>query len=292
MARRRRKPAAPKKPVKKKKKKATAQQKRKKPSRKPRAKRKKGVTRRDSTTPDKAASRVGSATLLPPKRPRTKPRSYETKGTTGEAVTTPDRDIAGIDDLRAINRVDQAAGGSCPTQTDEHALPIHATQIAEGAAEQEDRLEEARPLLVDANKDELLRLALWWADTPRKPRAAIVGRALRDLESIDEERARNRGTADRICREIRKRNPLQLRPKIHAQLDSKKDAEKIDAALVGLLNRAWAVLEKLGLLRAAPRAGVYLIGRGPTVFDGFPDWNEPDEPMPKKPTRPPSKPRS
>jgi len=195
VARQRKKPATPKKPVKKKKKKATAQQKRKKPSRKPRAKRKKGVTRRDSTTPDKAASRVGSATLVPPKRPRTKPRSHETKGTAGEAVTTPDRDIAGIDDLRVINRVDQAAGGSCPTQTDEHALPIHATQIAKGAAEKEDRLEEIADELADADKVTVDRNALWWTGTARLPRAAIVGRALHDLKSFSEELASKRGTA-------------------------------------------------------------------------------------------------
>jgi len=177
-------------------------------------------------------------------------------------------------------------------QTGEHAPPTHLDRIAEGVAEQEDRLEEVAPQLVDADKDDLLRAALWWAGRRRQPRAAIVGRALRDLQSFTEELAYKRGTADRICRKIRNENRLQLSPKIHAHLDSKKDQELIDSALVGALNPSWAVLEKLGLLRAAPRAGVYLIGRGPTVFHGFPEWTDVDEPWPKKPTRPPKRPRS
>ena len=292
MARRRKKPATPKKPVKKKKKKATAQQKRKKPSRKPRAKRKKGVTRRDSTTPGKAASRVGSATLVPPKRPRTKPRSHETKGTEGEAVTTSDRDIAGIDDLRVINRVDQAAGGSCPTQTDEHALPIHATQIAKGADEKEDRLEEIADELADADKVKVDRHAVWWTGTARLPRAAIVGRALHDLKSFSEELASKRGTAAGICLKINDENPEHLREAIKRAMVSGKDSDVIDAALIGLLNKACAVLQKQGYLDSAPRAGFYLNSDGQMVFKGFPDWKTVDEPWPNKPTRPPSKPRS
>jgi len=291
VAQRRKKPATSKKPAKKKKK-AGARSMKPAAAKTHSKKRKKDAKRGDTVAPDKAASRAASLTLLPPKRPRTTAPSHEVRDMVGETVATSDRGIAGIDDVRMINHADRAPGGSCPMQTGDHVPPIHAARIAEGAAEQEDRLEEVHPLLVDANNDELLQLALWWADTPRKPRAAIVGRALHDLKSFDAERASKRGTADQICREIRKRNPLHLRPKIHAQLDSKKDQEDIDSALVGLLNRAWAVLEKLDLLRAAPRAGVYLIGRGLEVFDGFPDWNRPDEPMPKKPTRPPRRPRS
>jgi hypothetical protein len=289
VAKRRKKPATAKKPAKKK---ANARPKKGAAAEKPSNKRKGGAKRGGTAAPNKAASRAGSATLLPPKRPRTTARSHEMKDTAGEAVTTSNRGIAGIDEVRMINHADQAAGGSCPTQTGEHAPPTNAVQIAGFVAEQGDRLKEIADRLADADKDELLRLALWWADTPRKPRAAIVGRALHELKSFDEEWAFRRGTADKICREIRRHNRLQLRPQIHAQLDSKKDQEKIDSALVGLLNRAWAVLEKLDLLRAAPSAGVYLIGRGLKVFDGFPDWNKPEEPMPKKPMRPPRKPRS
>jgi hypothetical protein len=293
VAKRKKKFATSKKPAKKKaKKKVNDRAKKKTSAKKFSTKRNKNENRPGTAAPDKAASRVGSTTLLPPMRPRTKDRSQEKGGTAGKAVATSDRSITAIDDLRTITHVDQAAGGSCPTQTDEHSPPTHTLQIAEGVAEQEDRLEEARLRLVDANKDELLQAALWWAGRRRQPRAAIVGRALHDLQSFTEEMAYKRGTADRICRKIRHHNRLQLSPTIHAQLDSKKDQELIDSALVGALNPSWAVLEKLGLLRAAPRAGVYLIGRGPTVFDGFPEWTDVDEPWPKKPTRPPRRSRS
>ena len=289
MAKQKKKSATSKKPAKKK---AKARPKKNTSAKKPSTKRNKGEKRRGATAPDKAASRAGSATLLPPMRPRTKDRSQEKSDTAGKAVVTSDRGIAAIDASRTISHVDLAAGGSCPTQTGEHTPPIHAARIAQETHEQEDRLDEVAPRLVDANKDELLRAALWWAGTARKPRAAIVGRAMHDLKSFKEEVAFRRGTADQICREIRKRNPLHLRVQIHAQLDSKKDQEDIDSALVGLLNKAWAVLQKLDLLRAAPRAGVYLIGRGRNVFKGFPEWSKPDERMPKKPTRPSRRPRS
>lgn len=289
MAKRKKQSATLKKPAKKK---ANARPKKNTAAKKSPTKRDRNKKRPGTGTPDKAASRAGSAVLLPPMRPRTKDRRQEKRDTAGKAGATSDRSIAAIDDLRTITHVDQAAGGSCPTQTDEHAPPTRAAQIAEGVAEQEDRLEEARPLLVDANKDELLQAALWWAGRRRQPRAAIVGRALHDLQSFTEELAYKRGTADRICRKIRHHDRLQLGPKLQAHLDSKKDQELIDSALVGVLNPSWAVLEKLGLLRAAPHAGVYLIGRGPTVFDGFPDWTTLDEKFPKKPTRPPRRPRS
>jgi hypothetical protein len=191
-----------------------------------------------------------------------------------------------------INHADRALGGSCPTQTGEHAPPTRAAQIAEGAAEQEDRFEEITDDLTDADKDEAARRALWWAGTARLPRAAIVGRALHDLKSFTEELASKRGTAVTICFEIQKQNVAHLRATILDALASTQPQERIDSKLVEALNRAWAVLEKLGYLRAAPRAGVYLNGLGQKIFNGFPDWEAVDEPWPEKPTRPQTRPRS
>ena len=239
----------------------------------------------------RAASRAGAVTLLPPVRPRGPKSSPDAKVTVASA-TTSDRDIAGADDLRLIMRLDKAEGEACPTQTGKDAPASHAHKIADGVAEQEDRLEQIAPSLADADEDELLQAALWWVGRARLPRAAIVGRALHDLKSFTEELASKRGTADTICREIRKRNSLHLRAEILEKLDSTKNAEDVDSALAGLINSAWAVLEKLKLLRAAPRAGVYLIGRGQKVFKNFPNWNKADEPWPEKPTRPPRRPRS
>jgi hypothetical protein len=295
VAKRKKKPAAAKKPVKKKapaKKKAKARPKKGAAAKKPSNKRKKGEKRRGTKVPDRAAGRAGSATLLPPKRPRTAIQSQGAEGTPSGSATSSDRDIAAIDDMCIVNHADRMVGQSCPLQTGEDAPPTHAAQIADGVADEEDRLEETAPHLVNADKDDLLRAALWWAGRARKPRAAIVGLALHELKSFTEELASKRGTADQICRRIRKSNRQHLRDEIHDKLDSEKAQEDIDSALVGLLNPAWAVLEKLQLLQAAPRAGVYLVGRGPKVFDGFPNWTDVDEPWPEKPTRPPRRPRS
>lgn len=293
MAKRKKQSATSKKQAKKPvKKKANARPKKNTSAKKSPTKRNKGKKRRGTAAPAKAASRAGSATLLPPMRPRDKDRSREKIDTAGKAGATSDRSIAAIDDLRTITHMDQAAGGSCPTQTDEHSPPTHTLQIAEGVAEQEDRLEEVRPLLVDVNKDELLQAALWWAGRARLPRAAIVGRALHDLKCFTEELAPSRGVSDQICSKIKSRNVNHLSPAIQRAMASSKKSEVRSAALVGLLKNARAVLEKLNLLRAAPSAGVYLVGRGLKVFDGFPDWETPDEELPTKLTRPPRRPRS
>jgi hypothetical protein len=112
------------------------------------------------------------------------------------------------------------------------------------------------------------------------------------LKSFTEELASRRGTAVRICGEIQRHKAVHLRAAILKALASEKPQERIDSALVGHLNKAWAVLEKLGYLQAAPRAGVYLTGLGQRVFNGFPDWKRVDEPWPTGPTRPPRRPRS
>jgi len=289
VAKRRKKSAASKKPAKNK---ANAQPKKNTSAKKSPTKRNKGKKRRGTAAPAKAASRAGSATLLPPKGPRTTARRRETKDIVGEAATTSDRGIAGIDGVRTIIQADQAPGGSCPMQTGEHVPPIHATQIAKGADEKEDRLEEIRDRLSDSGKVEVDRGALLWAGTSRLPRTAIVGRALHDLRSFTAELASKRGTAVSICSKIQARNAAHLRAAILNTLASAKPQERIDAALVGYLNKAWAVLEKLLYLEAAPRAGVYLNEEGQRVFNGFPDWEDVDEPWPTKPTRPPTRPRS
>lgn len=288
MAKRKKKPAAKKKPVKKPKAIAPPRKRKhtKKQSDKPKGRAKRGGT----AEPDRAVTRAGSATLLPPNRPRHTTRSQNIGAAAGNKVTTSDRDIAAIDVARAFSNADRIAGESCPMQTGEHAPPTHLDRIAEGVAEQEDRLEEVAPHLVDADEDELLRAALWWAGRARLPRAAIVGRALHVLGSITEKAAKD-GTAAAICLKIKDKNPAHLREPIKRVMASGKGSAVIDSALAGHLYTAWAVLEKLNLLRAAPNAGVYLVGRGPKVFNGFPDWNTVDDPWPTQPTRPPRTPR-
>jgi len=296
VAKRKAKPANARKPANKTKSKVRTKKAR--PTKKPlktdgqkKKKRNNGAAENNAAKAGRAASRTGVATL-PPRRPGTTNRQREARGATTEHAAPSDLDIAAIDDLRLLTNADRGAGEPYPTQTSGHTPPTHVEEIAEFVAEREDRLEEIAPRLVDADEGELLQHALWWAGSARLPRAAIVGRALRDLRSFTEELASKRGTAAGICQRINDQNPAHLRDAIRRVIGSSKASEDVGAALVGHLNRAWAVLEQLGLLRAAPRAGVYLIGRGPTVFDGFPEWTTPDEPLPEKPTRPPRRPRS
>jgi hypothetical protein len=282
----------PKKPTKKPTKKTDAPPKKGTAKEKPSDKPKDGAKLGGAAEPDRAASRAGAATLLPPTRPRTTTRSQKTGGTASGPVTSSDRDTPAIDAVRMINNADRVTGGSCPMQTGEHAPPTHAVQIAEGAAEQEDRLEEIAPHLSDADKDDLLRAALWLADRARLPRAAIVGRALHELKSFTEADASSRGTADQICEKINHHNNAHLSKAIQRVRSSSKDPAHISAALAGHLKRAWLVLQELKVLKAAYRSGVYLNGVGQRVFDGFPDWNKPDEKLPEKLTRPPKRSRS
>jgi hypothetical protein len=176
--------------------------------------------------------------------------------------------------------------------TGENAPPTNAVQIAKDVAEQEDRLEEISSNLSDANNDELLQAALWWADGARLPRAAIVGRALHALKSFTEADASSRGTNDQICEKINRHNKAHLSEAIQRVRSSSKEPTKISAALANHLKRALLVLQELKLLKAAYRAGVYLDGAGKRVFKDFPDWNKPDEDLPERLTRPPRRSRS
>jgi hypothetical protein len=203
--------------------------------------------------------------------------------------------ITPINIVRLINNMDRKEHQREPLQTGVDKPPEHIGQVADGVAEQEDRLELIAPELTNADTNKLLQLSLWWAGGMRLPRAAFVGRALHELKSIDEELAPIRGTADKICQRIRRNNANQLRLRITQVMDRHSkgtmSAEDAASALVGHLNKTWAVLEALGLLKAAYPAGVYLVGDGLTVFDGFPDWKKVDDKLPKKPARPPKTPR-
>ena len=260
---------------------------------------KKKVVAKKSSPSHRQAERVKSTqrvalVALPRHRPRTdkgSPQADEAKQAANDADET-----AAIDSARLINRLACTEQQLDPPQTDEETPPALAERVADDVVAQEDRLEEIEPELAKEDEEEWLRLAIWWAEGLRLPRAAFVGRALHELKSIDEELAPIRGTAYKICQRIQQENPKQLRTAITDVMNrlfkEQMSSEDAGSALVGCLNKAWAVLEALGMLKAAPGSGVYLIGRGLKFFDGFPDWNKPDEPLPKKPTRPPRKPRT
>jgi hypothetical protein len=198
--------------------------------------------------------------------------------------------LADIDNMRLINNLDMAAGSDHPEPSREHGPPPDVASLMASLEQKDRQLEEISGRLKRAAEIEKYQLALWWAGGVRLPRPAIVGRALHELESLTEEDAKARGTAELICVRIKQQNAAHLRNVIIKAMDSGLDSDEISAKLVGHLNRAWAVLEELGLLKAAYREGVYLVGDGQAVFDGFPDWSRPDEKPPTKPSRPKTKP--
>ena len=299
MARRKTKPARARKPAKKPKPKVRGKKARrtKGPSKaagekKKEKKRGEGAGKEKAAATRHAASRSGGASVLTRSHTSTPTRHRGSPDAASESTAAPDRGIAASDSVRLITNADRGEGQPYPTQASDSAPPTHAMEMAAGIAEQEDRLEAVAPLLADADTVELLQRLLWWVGNPRKPRAAIVGRALHDLQSFTEELAYRRGSAAAVSHRINDKNPDHLREPIRRAMTSGKKSAEIGAALIGHLNKAWAVLEKIGLLRAAPSAGVYLIGRGVKVFDGFPDWETPEEEFPTKLTRPPRRPRS
>ena len=298
MAKRKVKPKAARKPAKKTKK-AAGRGEKARPAKSPsktagKKKKKRGEGAATNKTPkaSRAASRSGGASVLTRRRTSTPTRDRESPDAASESTIVADPGIAASDSLRLITNVDRGEGQPYPTQASDSAPPTRAIEMAAGIAEQEDRLEAVAPLLAGVGTVELLQRLLWWVGTPRKPRAAIVGRALHDLQSFTEELAFKRGSAAAVSQRINDKNPDHLREPIRRAMTSGKKSAEIGAALIGHLNKAWAVLEKIGLLRAAPSAGVDLIGDGLKVFDGFPDWETPDEELPTKLTRPPTRPRS
>ncbi len=239
--------------------------------------------------PGRAASRIAVASASS----RVRARGGSITSTHPPTVHPIDElPLADIDFMRLVNNLDCRPGSAFPGQHQRGEPSPVSTSLVEDTFKRERRLDEAAPYLGTGSEAELLQLALWVAGGVRLPRAAIVGRALQELDSTSEHLAKAKGTADRICSRIRRQNPAHLRNAIIKAMDSGLDAEVISGKLVGHLRSAWAILEKLRLLKAAYGAGVYLVGLGPKVFDGFPDWATPDEPMPKKPTRPKKRPLS
>lgn len=238
--------------------------------------------------PGRAASRV-AAPASAPSRVRAR----------GDAITvTPppvvhpidELSLAEIDSMRVVNNLDCKPGDEFPRQHQRGEPPPGSAALIEYTTERERRLAEAAPHLHTGIEADLYRQALWVAGGVRLPRAAIVGRALHERKSFSEGDAYERGSASAICQKINDHNPAHLSKAIVKAMGPGLKSKDRIAKLVGCLNRAWAILEDLQLLKAACGGGVYLVGLGPKVFDGFPDWSRPDDKPPKKPTRPTTKP--
>lgn len=124
----------------------------------------------------------------------------------------------------------------------------------------------------------VLRELIWLIGPARRPRSAIVGRALSDGAAISETTGM---TYLRIAERIRDSGRHHLREQVRAALTAYDDAPADRArTLAGLLGSATRYLGAFHLVRKARRQGMYLVGDGPVIFEGWPEWDRRDEEPP------------
>ena len=121
----------------------------------------------------------------------------------------------------------------------------------------------------------VLRELIWLIGPARRPRSAIVGRALSDGAAISETAGM---TYLRITERIRVSGLHHLREEIRAALATYDAAPARHArTLAGLLESAVRYLGEMMVVQLGRRQGMYLIGDGPVIFEGWPEWERWDE---------------
>jgi hypothetical protein len=185
--------------------------------------------------------------------------------------------LAFIDQQRVINNLDRERWGAAPTPTGHAHEPANARLVAHHAARLEDELDRGAAAIAAMDSDNRQRELLWGLGLARKPRAAIVGRALFELHATSWENA-SQGKNDRIANHIRIRGPHHLSKTITEVLRTydSKASTAAGATLAPHLRRALELLQHYDWLKARTQ-GVYLDGDGLTLFVDFPDWSRRDE---------------
>lgn len=136
---------------------------------------------------------------------------------------------------------------------------------------------------VPMSLDELREL-VWLMGPARRPRSAIVGRALHDLRAVSETTAKiNVDICDRIAKvgSHHLRNEIvealdRLRNTVNSSGATRDLANLLEKAVNYLGDRGWIALRAVNL-----GGGAYLQGDGINLFDGFPAWGCRDEEPPK-----------
>lgn len=125
------------------------------------------------------------------------------------------------------------------------------------------------------------RELVWVMGPARKPRSAIIGRAMRDLNAIDVPSAQ---TILAIAGRIEHAGPHHLRPEVLTKLVRVRttDYKSSDAskAMASLLQPGLAYLNDRGWLQLRAKSaggGAYLQGQAIEIFDQFPPWDRLDE---------------
>lgn len=202
--------------------------------------------------------------------------------------------LAAADQQRVLNNLDRSAGASEPMQTGHTHPPSNAKFVATHAELMEEELERGASAIAKLRDQQLIKRLLWDLGLARKPRAAILGRAIYELRATsrkDASKAKNDDIAGHINIAGKKHH---LSVKLQNLIDNAttKDGEDYSSALAGYLIRPLVLLQKHGYLQAS-RPGVYLVGDGLTTFVDFPRWEWRDEEGEQKLRRPPPRrPRS
>lgn len=263
-----------------------------------------GKSRATSTTAltevDAGVQHAAPLMLAPPAvaRPRRQSRSADAKPPTDashELSSTELRlGLAAADQQRVLNNLDRPAGSPAPLQTGPAHPPRNAKFVAAHAGLVEDELERGSHAIAKLRDQQLIRRLLWDLGLARKPRAAIVGRAIYELGATsqkDASKAKNGDIAGHI-NIAGKKHHLSVKLRNLIETATTKAGKDYSSALAGYLNRPLALLRKYYYLRAS-RPGVYLVGDGLTMFVDFPRWEWRDEEGEQKLRRPPPRrPRS
>ena len=153
-------------------------------------------------------------------------------------------------------------------------------EVAAGLPAVEARAAQAGGLGALAERRELI----WLIGPARRPRTAIVGRALSDGRWGSNRAAISNETAMRfwqIANVIQRRGPHHLRTEVPAALANyERDAAGTSRTLAGLLGSAVRYLGEMNVLQLATRQGMFLVNEGPMIFEGWPEWDRRDEEPP------------
>jgi hypothetical protein len=193
--------------------------------------------------------------------------------------------------LRCDDIGDLQSGDAIPVSAvaKQHGIELticHAGRLALGLSHLQQASQAASNTPPDSPSLEDERELFWLLGPARKPRSAIVGRALHELRAVQEDRA---ATLSAVGHRIHQRGPHHLRPQVAEvlrRIDHDPNVSKSIRALANLFGPALNYLGVRGLvaLRAVKHGGgAYLIGNGIELFDGFPNWDREDVEAPKLP---------
>jgi hypothetical protein len=190
------------------------------------------------------------------------------------------------DDTIDLSAVDEGAVQAADILAAEPVTPPAAEVVTDTAAEVAAALPEveAQAQRQHGPLAELVayREVLWLVGPARRPRSAIVGRALAHGGGVSEVTARSYQQA---CAAINEHGPRHLREEFTAPLrDYDSAPARHSRTLANLLGPAVSYLCHLDLVRLGARQGMFLAGRGPVVFEGWPEWERRDE-EPRMPRR-------